>query len=378
MTKTNMNSKYQNKQNVYGKIVAFFLIVVIAAIFIIFHFALAKVHIKIYSQVTETEYSSLIEMWPENSLEISADHVLGKLLNKEFELTVSVPSETTSQISAKAGGYVKIINNYSQDQTLIATTRLLGSNNKIYRLPKRVLVPAGQNVELWVEADQDGVDYELGAGKLTIPGLWEGLQDKIYAETTGMSLTGQSVYQVSEKSLAQAQKKLEQEATTKSLDEFNAVLTKKLAIDADRLFFEYNITDSSKLDDLTPETTLTAQVKVYALVFDTDSLLQIAKNKFSEQLPSTSKLIEFLPETFQYQVIETYPDKEQAVIETKLSAKTSSKQHLLEIDKEQLVGKTVDEINQYLNQFQIDQAEVEFFPFWVNKVPKFKDHIIIE
>ena len=54
-----MNAKYQNKHNIYGKIVAFFLILVVAAIFTIFHFALAKVTINVYGEINEEEYSAL-------------------------------------------------------------------------------------------------------------------------------------------------------------------------------------------------------------------------------------------------------------------------------------------------------------------------------
>ncbi|MCB9802817.1 hypothetical protein H6761_02240 [Candidatus Nomurabacteria bacterium] len=373
-----MTSKYKTKQNVYGKIVAFFLILVIAAIFIIFHFALAKVTIKIYSQVKNLEYSSLVELWPENSLEVSADKILGKVIHQEFELSVSVPSQATAQTSEKAGGYVTIINNYSKDQALVATTRLLTPDNKLYRLQKKVIVPAGQSIEAWAEADKAGAEYEISESKMIIPGLWEGLQDKIYAETKGMSLSGQPVYQVSEESLAQAEEKIKADSSKQALDLINLQLPQKLQIKENRLFLEYQTIESSKLGEQTNETTLTQKIKVSALVFDEETLLEIAKNKFIENLSSTSKLVEFLPETFSYQIIEIYPEKEQAVIETKLSAKVSSKQHLLEINKEELIGKTADEINQYLNQFTIDQAEIEFFPFWVNKVPKFQDHIIIE
>lgn len=373
-----MNAKYQTKQNVYGKIVAFFLIVVIAAIFVIFHFALAKVTINIYSQVSDKEYSSLIEMRPENSQDISADNILGKFLNKEIELTVTIPSESTYQTSTKAGGFVKLINNYSQDQALVANTRLLTPDNKLYRLKNKVMVPAGQSLETWAEADLEGAEYESPASKMTIPGLWEGLQDKIYAESQGMFLKSEPSFKVTEKTLTAAKEKIKAEATQAAMTEFNALLPDNLKINEKRLFIATETLNSSALGELATETSLSQKVKIYGLVFDEEKLLEISKSKLEKQLPSTSNLVEFLPETFSYSIIETYPDKEQAVIETKLSAKVSSNQHLLEIDKEQLIGRTSEEIDQYLNQFSIDKAEIKFFPFWVNKVPKFKDHIIIE
>ena len=373
-----MNAKYQNKHNIYGKIVAFFLILVVAAIFTIFHFALAKVTINVYGEINEEEYSALVEMLPENSENLSDESLFGKFLQKELELSATVPSEMTFTPSLKAGGFVKIINNYSQEQILVASTRLLTPDNKLYRLQSRVVVPAGQSLEVWAEADLEGATAESEASKMIIPGLWEGLQDKIYAESQGMYLKSQPNYQVTEASLLSASEKINTEAINTALTEFNALLAENLKINQSRLFISSENVSSSAIGEINPETSLTKKLKIYALVFDEEKLLQISKDKISKQLPSSQKLVEFLPENFTYKILETDASKEQAIIEVKLKAKISSEQHLLDIDKDQLIGKTSEEINQYLDTFDIKEAEVEFFPFWVNKVPKFKDHIIIE
>jgi hypothetical protein len=44
-------------------------------------------------------------------------------------------------------------------------------------------VPAGASVPAEVYADQPKQDQVIGAELFTIPGLWEGIQDKIYAES---------------------------------------------------------------------------------------------------------------------------------------------------------------------------------------------------
>ena len=367
-----------NKQRTYSKIVGLFLLLTIAAIFVIVHFALAKVTIKIYSQVSQQDYNGLVEMLPEHSLEISSDKVLGRLINKELELTATVPSQETALQSDKAGGYVTIINNYSKNQALVANTRLLTDDNKLYRIQEKINVPAGGQVEVWAEADQPGEQFVIGATSMTIPGLWEGLQDKIYAETQGMALTSLPTFTVTEESLAQAQEQLTTDAINQSLATINDLLSKNLQIDAQRLFLDYQTIESSTIGDRSPTTTLTQKITVSGLVFSEEDLLTIAKEKFTNELSGNQKILEFLPDNFTYQIIEIYPDREQAVLEVNLSANTSSNEHLFELDKNQLVGLTANEVNDYLGQFKIDRAEIDFFPFWVKKVPKFKDHIIIE
>jgi hypothetical protein len=371
-------TRQHNKQRTYSKIVGLFLLLTIAAIFIIIHFALAKVTIKIYSQVGQQDYSGLVEMLPENSLEISGDKLLGRLINQELELTATVPSQETALQSDKAGGYVTIINNYSKNQALVATTRLLTPDGKLYRIQDKINVPAGGQMEVWAEADQSGEQFAIGEATMTIPGLWEGLQDKIYAETEGMSLTSLPTFVVTEESMARAQEQLATDAINQTLTAINDMLSKNLLIDAERLFLNYQTLESSTVGDHSKTTTLTQKVAIAGLVFSEEDLLTIAKEKFTNELSSDQKILEFLPESFAYTIIEIYPDKEQAVLEVNLSANASSNEHLFELDKDQLVGLTTDEINDYLAQFKIDRAEIDFFPFWVKKVPKFKDHIIIE
>ena len=100
--------------NVYVKIVGFFLFLTIVAIFAILHFALAKATIKIFSQTDTNTGSVLVEMQAENSEEKSPDAILGKIISTEFELETTVPSSQENVPSEKAGGYVTIINNYSK------------------------------------------------------------------------------------------------------------------------------------------------------------------------------------------------------------------------------------------------------------------------
>ena len=373
-----MTKQSRTKQKVYSKIVGLFLLLTIAAIFIIMHFALAKVTIKIYSQVEQKDYNGLIELLPENSLDITETNILGRLMKKELELTVTVPSEKTAQQSEKAGGYVTIINNYSKNQALVATTRLLTPDNKLYRIQEKINVPAGGQVQVWAEADQSGEQFVIGATSMIIPGLWEGLQDKIYAETDGMALTSLPIYKVTANTLTAAQEELNKQATEQGVTAINELLSKNLYIDDARTYLENQTIESSQIGETTPTTSLSQKINVYGLVFDQENLLEISQNKFTNEAPGGEKILEFLDDTFVYEIIEIYPDRQQAVIEVDLSANVSSNQHMFDLDKDQLVGQTEEGINDYLSQFKIDKAEVDFFPFWVKKVPKFKDHIIIE
>jgi len=74
-------------------------------------------------------------------------------------------------------GKVTISNAYSADpQTLIATTRILSSDGKLFRLKDTVTVPGMQGgqpgaIAAEIVADKVGADYAIPAGTFTIPGL---------------------------------------------------------------------------------------------------------------------------------------------------------------------------------------------------------------
>lgn len=370
-------SNYQTRNRFFSKMVGFFLILTILAIFVIFHFASAKATIKIYGQIQEQDYKTLIEMLPENSQALATNQILGKILTQELETEISVDSEMTTSTATKAGGFVKLINQSSKDQTLIATTRLLSLDNKLYRLTEKVIVPKNSEIRAWAEADQEGENFVAPAGKMMIPGLFPAVQEKIYGQSEGFSMNGTPSYQVTENSLKNATEKLQAEVKAKFLEDINKTLADDLKINADHIFAKFETVTSSALGEKTAQTTIKQKANLTALIFSPTDLKKASHAKYQAELSSNSKLLEILPD-FSYKITEVDLSTNQAIIETSFKAKVSVKQDILEINKDKLIGLTESEVNDYLSQFQVDKSEVEFFPFWVKKVPKFKDHIIIE
>ena len=102
----------------------------------------------------------------------------------QSEKTVSQSFDTTgsgTSATARAQGHVTISNSYSTEpQTLVATTRILSSDGKLFRLKETVTVPGmktanGQTVPgtigADVVADQPGSAYNIDATTFTIPGF---------------------------------------------------------------------------------------------------------------------------------------------------------------------------------------------------------------
>ncbi|MFA6307903.1 MAG: hypothetical protein WC664_03645 [Patescibacteria group bacterium] len=375
-----INQTTKRKSNTaYSKLVSFFLFLTIIAIFVVIHFALAKVQIKIYSNLETKESSVLVEMQAEDSEDISTETILGKIITTELELSATVDSSKETTSSDKAGGYVTIYNNYSKNQALVKTTRLLTPDNKLFRLSEGVTVAAGDQVKVWAEADKEGEEFVTGAITFIIPGLWEGLQDKIYAETTeGMSLQSIPGFAVTEENIAVAKEKIRLEAIAKSIATINEMVGDKLAIDENRLKLEFEDIDSNQVGDISETTTVTQKITVHALIFDQESLLKVAQEKLAKELESGQVLVNFENNQISYNILEINLEKNEAIIEVKTNTTISSSENNWDIDKSELVGLNEQGLRDYFQKFNPEKIEIKFSPFWVKTTPRLKDHIIIE
>lgn len=367
------------RQKTYIKIISFFLLLVLAVIFLILHFALARATIKVVSNQQDTSDNVLVEMQDQGSQNISPESILGKIITVEFDMTATSTASQSTTESTKSAGYVTIYNNYSENQTLVATTRLLTPDQKLYRLKDRVVIPAGQTKEVWVEADQEGDQFVIGPTTFTIPGLWPDLQTLIYAETkTGLTKQSQPTYTATQEDLEALKTKFQSLAKNQALTLINAQLSDNLKISDKRLFMNYETTASTLVGSQTKEITLTQKVIARGLVFDEADLVSAAQNKYLKTLDSDQKLIEFDAQNLTYDIVEINSEDNQAILSINILATVASAGQAFDIDKDQLTGKTAQQVREYLEGLNIQEAEIKLSPFWVKKVPKIKDHIIIE
>lgn len=84
----------------------------------------------------------------------------------------------------KSGGAVTFINKTSASQQLVSNTRLRSEKGKQFRLTEGIIVPANGSIDGEIIAEEIGTDYNIPAGKLTIPGLEDNPTkfSSIYAE----------------------------------------------------------------------------------------------------------------------------------------------------------------------------------------------------
>ena len=103
--------------------------------------------------------------------DLNSKTIPGKIMEDVQELSQQFDATGKSSQEEKAQGTIKVYNQYNLPQILIAKTRFLSADGKLFRSKERVSVPTGGAVDVAVEAAEAGEDYNIGPTKFSVPGL---------------------------------------------------------------------------------------------------------------------------------------------------------------------------------------------------------------
>ncbi len=294
--------------------------------------------------------------------------------SKEFETTGKLVS------GEELIGTATIVNNYNKSQSLVATTRLLSADGKLYRIKDTVTVPASGSIEVTIYADEQKAENVVQPTKFTIPGLWAGLQDKIYAETKTAT-----VYQ------EKATKIVDQADIDKAVEELKLTLAKQaenqLSPDEKNKFnqFLYKLDDSSityesdgKAGEEKERINVTVKGIVSIVAFSDDKIKQLAKDKLGAYLGDNKTLVNFDENKLTYGLSSVDVKQNIASINVAFEGDVITKNDAV-IDKTKLVGLTKAQLESYLGSLpEVEKYEIKFSPSFINKAPITDKRITVE
>lgn len=350
--------------SIYKKITQIFIVlsVILILVIIFFESGKTKIEIDIADQTRDINFAAPVsEVETENTL-------IGKILQIEIEKTKEAETPASLITETKAGGLVTIINNYSSDQALVETTRLLTPENLLFRITESVNVPAGGQVQVQAKADEEGDQYLIDPTQFTIPGLWEGLQDKIYAESNlKMSYTTHGKYQVTEEVYNQTKDELIEEIKLEAFDKLSQDLAENETINFDALAIEIVEENSNvEINEEVEEFSITLKIKINTLVFNESDLREMIISQLADTIEPGDRIEYDDPEMVLN--IELYPEDEDniAVITGQYQVKILN----ANIDFKNILGLSKNQAEDWLkNQPNIENANVSFWPFWITKIP---------
>jgi len=383
----NLDDEPTTKKSVslYRRLVWRFIALTVVLLLIVFYFSFSKLTITLSPKGEAINDSLLLKVSPAGATgvgETNSDTDFREQVTGTAK-EVAVSGENTYQatgeefIGDEIAGTVNIINNSPKSQALIATTRVLSSDNKMYRIKTAVNVPAGGEVPVAIYADKPSEDLAISATTFTIPGLWVGLQDKIYAKSTQDFVFRQKVKKyIKSSDIEQATNEMnnillaQAKNNGSSLGKDQAVLYQTLN--------PANFVISANAGDAKDNFTVKASGTLVMVNFSKTDVAKLAAAKLNLLVPDDKQLVDYNPENITYS-FDSFDDKTGvATVKATFSGTMVLKNDSDIIDKKQLVNLNKDQLVNYLKTFpEIKSYEFSFFPSFITRAPRLPERISI-
>lgn len=365
----------------YNKIVIAFIATTSVLVFAIVYFSFSKTVITVTAAPVEHELAATIPLSDVGALalvtEVTGSHI-----------GTNVGTEKTKP--DKAHGTVKIINKYNANQGLVATTRLLSKEGVLFRTQETVTVPAGGSVEVSVLADEEGEAGNIAPSTFEIVALWEGLKDKIYAESSAAMTGGLvNVSALSDAEIARVKKELQAQLVEDAVTKFQTDMATRTNLPTNAILLPAETFTVTVLSDNANATAgqevtsveVTQKLSVQSIVVDGARFNEFLQKSIEEQSPQgvivmSAPAVEDITFT-----LNNFSDTNGTIAgdlgyETTYISTIGQDHEVLQ--KENLVNKTEQEIQNYLRGFkEVQDVSVSFSPFWVTKTPSLPDNITI-
>lgn len=290
-----------------------------------------------------------------------------------------VEAEGEKEVKEKAVGVIILYNAFSTSpQKLNIDTRLIGSNNKIYKTKEAVTIPAmvGNNfgsIKVEIYAEKEGEEYNSEPLDFQILGF-KGTSkfDKIYARSEGPIAGGflGNKKIVKEETFNKSKEELENALELRLLEKALDQIPNDYILFRDATFYgiDSKITNNSSS---TSEAEISATGVLYGFIFNKKNLENyILENKFGEKKDNyyVSNLKDLV-----FEIKDENIEAEKVTeINFNLKGEINTPHKVNENSvKQALLGKSKKEFTNTLSSFEsINEANLSIKPIWQNKIPK--------
>lgn len=383
------NKEKRRSVGLYRRLVIKFVILVGILAAVVIYFSFSKLTVKlslkgenisdtILLNITDASLAKATTTKAFSSLNDPRESINGVIKEINANITKTYPASGETYLGEEVVGRVTLINNSPKSQALVATTRLLSPDNKLFRIKDAVNIPAGGEIGVDIYTDKPSADMAIGPTTFTIPGLWLGLQDKIYAKSeTAFSFSKQVKKYVTSSDL---------DAASKDINDALIEEAKKQAeasgSGSDWLYLTNGpatVTIDAKIGDKKAEFSASASGKIIAVSFSREQAAKLAAAKLNLVIPDDKELSEFKPENIAYSFDNYDAASGSATVKASFSGTMILKSDSDVISPSQLVNLNAAQIGTYLmSQNEVKDYELKFSPSFIEKAPSLVDRIKIE
>ncbi|MDD4611137.1 MAG: hypothetical protein PHU73_04280 [Patescibacteria group bacterium] len=375
-----IKEKPKSSLGLYRKIAVSFIVLTVALLAIIFYFSFVKLTITVIPAEERISDNLIIDVYDQdkgNSETLAKEKIKGAV--EEIELTKEQTFQSSGAIivGEEVVGTVTIINNYTKNQPLVASTRVLSSDNKLYRLKETVNVPAGGKVEAEVYADKASPEMAISPTRFIIPGLWAGLQDKIYGESHEKFVyqkqtKGYIVQADLDKAASDLKNMIIDEAKNKFSQDYKGYNQVLFSIDENSVSTEIDGKINEEKKQFNGEIT----AKVIVVAFSKNEVEEKLSDKLSILVPDNKELAGINKTNITYTLSSCNAKEGVATINSAFEGKMVPKKNLEIVERKKLLGLSRQQLETYLNNLTtISGYQIKFTPSFINKAPKLIDRI---
>lgn len=334
----------------------------------------ATIHVEPTPLVKEATASFVVTPSPQLEGEVSG-YVIERSETKSKLYPIA--KDGAVEVEARARGFVTLVNETSNAQPLVATTRLLSESGVLFRIVSPTVVPANGEVVVEVAADKIGATGNIEPTKFTIPGLGTSLQAKIYGVSLDPMIGGIEYQRVvTEDDIAQARTLLENELVAELKERA------RMGIPVETFNGEsIRVTIDSVASSVQPGETVGAipvqlTAKVVAVYYDKASISAFVNQALESKLEEGYALVVADLDGLKTEVKGVDPVSERATIEVTLTGVAAVDETHPLFDRDRFIGKAEKDVVAILSaDSDIKDVSISFSPFWIKRMPTLKDHI---
>lgn len=313
----------------------------------------------------------------------STGQIPGRVVQGVFEKIQEFEVSTTAgkAVDAISRGKVRITNTYSKPQPLVATTRLLTSDGRLYRIDDTVNVPAGGTVDVAAHSDKAGAQFAFDAKtRFTIPGLDTGLQKLIYAESiTPFKGESKTVKTLAQSDIDAGQKTL----TDAVLEQAKKTLFAEVA---DSRFTEsaYLVKVIETKTDVKPgeeaeRFLMSLKLNVTGVFYPKADMEALVKQRLQERIPEGRDVVASDPTKTTFSVENADASSESATVSVSAEVETRLGEGSPSLTKDIILGLPIADAEQKLETLDgIESVTITVHPSWVRRLPTQKGNITVK
>lgn len=373
-------SKSRRSIKLYRRIAYSFVGLTAVLIAVVSYFTLVKVEITLIPNQERLSNNLIFDIYDQAKNSPANESALPGLVQ-----SISVTNENNNDstggevLGEEVVGTVTLVNNYNKNQPLVATTRLLSADGKLFRLKNTVNIPAGGSLDTEVYADEPKEEMAIGPTKFTIPGLWAGLQEQIYAENSKPFVYQKKMKKKVaaadiETATAAIKDNLLEKAKTQVSQDYSSYKVVIYKLDENSIKTKIDVKEGDEVDTFKAS----ASANVVVVAFDDSKAIEMAKEKFVSGLGQNKQLLTFEDSNIIYNINNFNIDSGQATVSANFEGKVTLKSdaNIVEIDK--ILGLGNDQLNAYLgNISDLAGYEVKYYPSFLKTVPRLADRVKI-